>query len=122
MTTEWKYAALSELIYRRNDLDQSIKVENIDTGFRFVAANRLSLDSQQFSVDQENFLYNDSGFEAAVVQSGDDFIVVFRGTDTAVDTEELIAAGVTAFAAGRVFGPLVGPAVARTIADRSAFG
>jgi len=94
------YATLSELAYRRNNLDYSVKLDwlalNPDSPF---SVNVADLNSQLFELglirllpsdDQDGeviHLWNETGFSAFVVQRGDQFIISIRGTDVGADID-----------------------------------
>ncbi|MDZ7629755.1 MAG: hypothetical protein U5J99_15240 [Parvularculaceae bacterium] len=98
MTANWVFAALSELIYRRNTSDQRIDFPDITPDISPVGFSDGDAGALGLRVHDQFYLYNDSGFEAVIVRNGNDFIIVFRGTDTALDTEEIIAGGLIASA------------------------
>jgi hypothetical protein len=85
-----RYAALSELIYRRSQqLDIPILLKNISDSYRAVSvdpvrdANILANGRQRDTDDTGSYVYSPRGFVGEIILDGNShYIVVFRGVDS----------------------------------------
>lgn len=78
----WRYAALSEYAYRRDSSDQELGLGEIAPGWIPFSLGANLDDKGIYAGD--GFVINPSnGLTAYVLQSGGNFTIVFRGTDSA---------------------------------------
>jgi|GEM_PF-4734291 len=88
MSQKWKYAALSESVYRRDHRDQAIDLEDIDGVSELIDLDEPSLNAIGLELDTtttghgHGYVYDPTnGFAAYVVELGGQTVIAFRGTD-----------------------------------------
>lgn len=84
-----KYSALADMVYHRADEDQPIQLANKGTTLVLWRPDNEQgeiasyLDQAGLTTADDNFYYSTRGFGGMIVQDGDKYIVVLRGTDAA---------------------------------------